>query len=160
MDDAVAAYVAKYVTKGAADTAAGTDYRLTSVGDIDTAVVSPHVQSLMCACWRLGGLVEFAPLRFRAWAHTLGYRGHILTKSRAYSTTYAALRAERADHERTVAGIGLPDNAVAIADAHWHYIGSGHTPGAALIAAGIAEDLARNREIASAELKRLGEVRN
>ncbi|MFF2511592.1 replication initiator [Streptomyces sp. NPDC058086] len=28
----------------------------------------------------------------------LGYRGHILTRSRAYSTTYAALRADRAEH--------------------------------------------------------------
>ncbi|NUK48842.1 plasmid replication initiator protein [Streptomyces lunaelactis] len=150
-DDAVAAYVAKYVTKGAADTAAGTDYRLTSAGDIETAVVSPHVRSLMRACWRLGGLREFEPLRLRAWAHTLGFRGHILTKSRAYSTTYASLRAERAEHERTAAGIDVPHDPGRATDAHWRYIGSGHTPGAALIAAGIAEDLARNREIASAE---------
>jgi hypothetical protein len=155
-DDAVAAYVAKYVTKGAADTAAGTDHRLTSADDIEAAAVYPHVRSLMRACWRLGGLVEFGPLRLRAWAHTLGYRGHILTKSRAYSTTYATLRAERADHERTAAGVDLPDDPAAVADARWRYMGSGHTPGAALIAAGIAEDLARNREIASAELKSPG----
>ncbi|MGW7469879.1 replication initiator [Streptomyces xantholiticus] len=155
-DDAVAAYVAKYVTKGASDTAAGTDHRLTCPDDIETAVVSPHVRSLMRACWRLGGLPEFAPLRLRAWAHTLGYRGHILTKSRAYSTTYATLRAERAAHERTAAGIDLPDDSGTTTDAYWRYVGSGHTPGAALIAAGIAEDLALNREIASAELKRAG----
>ncbi|MGW0012123.1 replication initiator [Streptomyces tendae] len=30
--------------------------------------------------------------------HALGYRGHILTKSRGYFTTQAALRAERAHH--------------------------------------------------------------
>src|SRR3954471_2506450 len=52
----------------------------------------------MRTCWRLGGHPEYEPLRLRPWAHTLGYRGHILTKSRAYSTTYAALRAERAHH--------------------------------------------------------------
>ncbi|MFC4608956.1 replication initiator [Streptomyces maoxianensis] len=153
-DDAVAAYVAKYVTKGAADTAAGTDYRLTSVDDIETAPVSPHLRSLMRACWRLGGLPEFEPLRLRAWAHTLGYRGHILTKSRAYSTTYATLRAERADHERTAAGADLPDDPGAVTHANWRYIGSGHTRGAALIAAGVAEDLARNREIAHEEISR------
>ncbi|MGW0554791.1 replication initiator [Streptomyces sp. NPDC002926] len=147
-DDAVAAYVAKYVTKGAADTAAGTDYRLTSADDIESAAVSPHLRSLMRACWRLGGLPEFAPLRLRAWAHTLGYRGHILTKSRAYSTTYTTLRAERAEHERTAAGADLPDDSDTVTDAHWRYIDSGHTPGAALIAAGIAEDLAANREAA------------
>ncbi|HET6353199.1 replication initiator [Streptomyces sp.] len=150
-DDAVAAYVAKYVTKGAADTAAGTDYRLTSADDIETAPVSPHLRSLMHACWRLGSLPELAPLRLRAWAHTLGYRGHILTKSRAYSTTYTTLRAERADHQRGAAEIGFPDATDTTTDAHWRYIGSGHNPGAALIAAGIAEDLARNREIAHDE---------
>ncbi|MCX4823206.1 plasmid replication initiator protein [Streptomyces sp. NBC_01142] len=153
-DDAVAAYVAKYVTKGAADTAAGTDYRLASADDIETAPVSPHLLSLMRACWRLGGLPEFAPLRLRAWAHTLGYRGHILTKSRAYSTTYTTLRAERADHERTAAGADLLDDSGTITDAHWRYLGSGHTPGAVLVAAAIAEDLARNREIAREEMSR------
>ncbi|WP_405890243.1 plasmid replication initiator protein [Streptomyces sp. NBC_00133] len=158
-DDAVAAYVAKYVTKGAADTAAGTDHRLASADDIETVAVSPHLRSLMRACWRLGGLPELAPLRLRAWAHTLGYRGHILTKSRAYSTTYATLRAERADHGRTSAGVDLPKDSGAITDAHWRYIGSGHTPGAALIAAGVAEDLMRNHEISRAELETAGRWR-
>ncbi|MFE2635601.1 replication initiator [Streptomyces scopuliridis] len=145
-DDAVAAYVAKYVTKGAADASAGLDHPITGPDDIAAARLSAHVRTLMRTCWRLGGLPELEPLRLRAWAHTLGYRGHILTKSRAYSTTYAALRRERADHERTA-----PDSADeldAITDAHWRYVGSGHTPGASLIAAGIAEDLATNREVA------------
>lgn len=144
-DDAVAAYVAKYVTKGATETGAGTDYPLTTWADIESAPVSAHVRTLMRACWRLGGLPEYAPLRFRAWAHTLGYRGHILTKSRAYSTTYAALRAERARH---VGHADIPDT---VTDARWRYIGSGHTPGAALLAAGVAEDIASNREIAREE---------
>ncbi|MFI1398485.1 replication initiator [Streptomyces sp. NPDC020681] len=144
-DDAVAAYVAKYVTKGAADTAAGTDYRLTSADDIETAPVSPHLRSLMRACWRLGGLPEFEHLRLRAWAHSLGYRGHILTKSRAYSTTYATLRAERAEHQGHHQSLDVLGTAT---DAHWRYIGSGHTSGAALIAAGIAQDQAANREAA------------
>ncbi len=149
-DDAVAAYVAKYVTKGAADTSAGLDHPVTDLDDITAARLSPHVRALMHTCWRLGGLLELEPLRLRAWAHTLGYRGHVLTKSRVYSTTYAALRAERADHERDVPG--LDDEPDAIAEAHWRYAGSGHSPGAALIAAGVAEDQARNREIARTEL--------
>ncbi|HET6354037.1 replication initiator [Streptomyces sp.] len=151
-DAAVAAYVAKYVTKGAADTAAGTDHRLTSADDIEIAPVSPHLRSLMRACWRLGGRPEFEPLRLRAWAHTLGYRGHILTKSRAYSTTYATLRAERAGHQRTADATELPDDSDTVTNAHWRYIASGHTPGAALIAAGVAEDLMLNQEIARGEL--------
>lgn len=140
-DDAVAAYVAKYVTKGADETGAGSDHKVTTWDDITTAPVSEHVRTLMRACWRLGGLPGYEPLRLRAWTHTLGYRGHILTKSRAYSTTYAALRAERAHH---VGHVDLPDT---ITDASWRYAGSGHTPGAALIAAGIAEDLAESRRL-------------
>jgi len=34
-------------------------------------------------------------LRLRLWAHTCGFRGHCLTKSRRYSTTFGSLRAER-----------------------------------------------------------------
>ncbi|MFD3484500.1 replication initiator [Streptomyces sp. NPDC058665] len=150
-DDAVAAYVAKYVTKGAAETSAGLDHPITGPTDITAARLSAHVRTLIGTCWRLGGLPELEPLRLRAWAHTLGYRGHILTKSRAYSTTYGALRAERADHER--AAPDYTDEPDAITDAHWRYVGSGHTPGAALIAAGIAEDRARNREISREELE-------
>ncbi|GAA2446735.1 hypothetical protein GCM10010421_42980 [Streptomyces glaucus] len=141
-DDAVAAYVAKYVTKGASDIGAGTDHPLTNRTDIESAPVSEHVRTLMRTCWRLGSLPEYAPLRLRTWAHTLGYRGHILTKSRAYSTTYAALRAERARH---LGHVDMPD---VVTERHWRYVGSGHTPGAALIAAGVADDLARNREAA------------
>jgi hypothetical protein len=44
---------------------------------------------------RLGGRPEYAPLRLRQYAHQGGYRGVFLTKSRAWSTTFAALRAER-----------------------------------------------------------------
>jgi hypothetical protein len=141
-DDAVAAYVAKYVTKGASETGAGTDHTVTHRADIESAPVSEHVRTLMRACWRLGSLPEYEPLRLRAWTHTLGYRGHILTKSRTYSTTYAALRAGRAQH------VGHPDTPDAMTDRSWRYIGSGHTSGAALIAAGVAEDRELSRCLA------------
>ncbi|MFI8233475.1 replication initiator [Streptomyces sp. NPDC085900] len=144
-DDAVAAYVAKYVTKGASETGAGLDHPPTTWADIESTPVSAHVRTLMRTCWRLGGLPEYEPLRLRAWTHTLGYRGHILTKSRAYSTTYAALRAERAQH------MGHADMPDTVTERQWRYVGSGHTPGAALIAAGIADDIARNREVAADE---------
>ncbi|MFE2690192.1 replication initiator [Streptomyces mirabilis] len=104
--------------------------------------VTDHVRALMRTCWRLGGLPEYEPLRLSDWAHTLGYRGHILTKSRAYSTTYAALRADRAEH------VGQETRPDTDTDAQWRYVGSGHSPGAALIAAGIADDLAGNRAAA------------
>lgn len=136
----MAAYVAKYVTKGASETGAGIDHKVTTWADIESAPVSEHVRALMRTCWRLGGLPEYTPLNLRTWAHTLGYRGHILTKSRAYSTTYAALRAERAHH------MGHADNPDTVTERHWRYVGSGHTPGALQLAAGIAEDLVQNRD--------------
>lgn len=112
----------------------------------------PYVTRARCrigvrTCWRLGGLAEYAPLRLRAWAHALGFRGHILTKSRAYSTTYAALRADRVNHLRAATRTLAADPHTTTESA-WHYIGSGHTPGAAQLAAGIAEDLTTSRESA------------
>ncbi|MBD0736155.1 plasmid replication initiator protein [Streptomyces sp. CBMA29] len=142
-DEAVAAYVAKYVSKSLGDSG-GLDRRVTSAAAIDLAAVSPHLRALMGTCWRLGGLPELAYLRLRAWAHALGYRGHCLTKSRLYSTTYGALRAARSRFRtggQEDSGVGL------VTDSSWRYVGSGHTPGAAEIAAGIAEDLAVLREI-------------
>ncbi|MCX5420286.1 hypothetical protein OHA48_11810 [Streptomyces sp. NBC_00114] len=150
-DDAVAAYVAKYVSKGTAETGAGLDYRITGPDDIRAAVVTPHVRALMGTCWRLGGLPELEHLRLRSWAHSLGYRGHILTKSRRYSTTYGALRDERAEYQR--GGKESTEDPAAITESNWRYIGSGYTPGAAEFAAGIAESIARNREIAREEIE-------
>ncbi|MFD5862927.1 replication initiator [Streptomyces chartreusis] len=73
----------------------------------------------------------------------VGYRGHILTKSRAYSTTYAALRAERAHH------LGHTEATDTVTERNWRYVGSGHTPGAAHLAAGIAADMAESRWLAA-----------
>lgn len=148
-DDAVAAYVAKYVTKGAGESGAGLDHPVRSAAEIGRAKVSPHVRSLMGACWRLGGLPDLEHLRLRAWAHSLGYRGYVLTKSRVYSTTYAALRDARTEHRSRSDWADAPD---AVTESRWRYAGSGHTVGAALIAAGIAADLARNRETAKEEI--------
>ncbi|WP_244188765.1 replication initiator [Streptomyces yokosukanensis] len=144
-DAAVAGYVAKYVSKSAADTGAGLDYRVTSLEGIRAAVVTPHVRALMATCWRLGGLAELEHLRLRSWAHGVGYRGHILTKSRRYSTTYTALREERAEYRQGDTEPG--DNSALIAESSWRYVGSGYTPGEAGIAVGIAEGIAQSRRL-------------
>ncbi|WP_234317790.1 replication initiator [Streptomyces rimosus] len=148
--DAVAAYVAKYVTKGAVDTLAGADHRLKSLQEIDAIPATAHARTLMRTTWRLGGLPEYASLNLRAWTHTLGFRGHILTKSRTYSTTYSALREARAKHRNSISQSSTAENAIIARD--WRYLGSGHRPGGALIAAGIAQDASRNRAIAREEL--------
>ncbi|UQI42981.1 plasmid replication initiator protein [Streptomyces sp. HU2014] len=147
-DDAVAAYVAKYVTKGAADT----DHPIKTRAEIEATPASPHVRALMRTCWHLGGLPEYAPLRLRPWTHTLGYRGHILTKSRTYSTTYTALRTQRFEYQLDTPSAEPPGTATT--DAYWRYTGSGHTPGATLIATGIAEDLAHNRANSKEAMRR------
>ncbi|GAA1904209.1 replication initiator [Streptantibioticus ferralitis] len=145
-DDAVAAYIAKYTSKSIGD-AGGTDQRVISLGEIWLLAVNPHVRALMATCWRLGGLPEFEGLRLRAWAHTLGFRGHVLTKSRVYSTTYAALRVARAAYrqkaagDQTAYGVG-----VAVVESAWRYVGSGHSLGQAWFARAIAEQQAHARE--------------
>ncbi|MBY8886902.1 plasmid replication initiator protein [Streptomyces sp. PTM05] len=144
-DDAVAAYIAKYTSKSAG-ASGGADHRITTPGQIAAAAVTPHVRALMRACWRLGGLPEFAGLRLRAWIHTLGYRGHILTKSRAYSTTYGALRAERAEHRKG----SLAGDKAQVTAAEWRFVGSGLTLGEQWFARSIRESRQNNRESATA----------
>lgn len=198
-DGQVAGYVAKYATKGAE--AAGTvDHpvccrdckgtgrspnhlqevscqRCDGSGvrqDIDQLHVTPHAKAMIRTCWTLGGLTEFRPLRLRAWAHMLGFRGHLSTKSRRYSTTLGCLRSARRDWRTSqiLRAHGL-DTTTAVrrcniqdlddleddqADAeeatdsvlvvgHWLYAGRGHSPGQAIYAETIAGDIAENRRI-------------
>ena len=94
-DIRVAAYVAKYATK-AAECTGTLDRRITATDRLNELPVSEHARRLIATCFRLGKLPELANLRLAAWAHMLGFRGHFSTKSRHYSTTFGALRAERA----------------------------------------------------------------
>ncbi|WP_055545138.1 replication initiator [Streptomyces kanamyceticus] len=144
-DDAVAAYVAKYVSKSVGD-AGGIDRRITDVDSIRLAPVNAHLRALMGTCWRLGGLPELTDLNLRSWTHTLGFRGHVLTKSRRYSTTYGELRTARARHRSQTAPLDLEGTTVT--ESAWRYVGSGHSLAEAELAAGIAEDHARGRDLA------------
>jgi hypothetical protein len=62
----------------------------------------------------------------------LGFRGHFATKSRTYSTTTGALRADRAVHQREYAKAAglLPelDEDTTLVTNHWHFAGRGHPP--------------------------------
>jgi hypothetical protein len=92
--EAVAAYIAKYATKSSA--ALGMLDRRLAAEDLDRLRVNDHIRAMVETCWTLGGQEEWAHLHLRRWAHMLGFAGHWGTKSRAYSTTFAALRAARA----------------------------------------------------------------
>ncbi|GHH68794.1 replication initiation protein [Streptomyces sulfonofaciens] len=134
---AVAAYIAKYATKGA-EAAGAVDARIHRAADLATLPVREHTLRMIGTCWWLGALPQFEPLRLRQWAHMLGYGGHFSTKSRRYSTTLTALRTARAEHlaqqQRTV--LGLADRPT-VTVSHWRFAGRGYAPDEALIAAGV-----------------------
>ncbi len=104
----VAGYVAKYATKGTRLTE-GSDHPIRSAEHIEALPITEHHKQLMRTVWHLGGLVEFEELNLRKWTHMLGFRGHFLTKSRRYSTTFTAIRRTRAeyrlDQEREALGL-------------------------------------------------------
>ena len=91
---AVAAYVAKYATKGtgARDTP---DRPIRSQLDIDHLRVSDHHRRMIQTAWDLGDLHFYDELSLRKWAHMLAFRGHFLTKSKHYSTTFKRIREDR-----------------------------------------------------------------
>src|SRR5690606_38749537 len=99
-DGAVAGYIAKYATK-AAECVGTLDRRVRPTDDLADLPVSGHARRLIAQCLHLSAVEEFAGLRLAEWAHMLGFRGHFSTKSRHYSTTLGALRADRIDHNRT-----------------------------------------------------------
>jgi hypothetical protein len=133
----VAAYVAKYATK-AAECTGTIDRRITATDRLADLPIREHARRLIAECLRLGGLPELSSLRLAAWAHMLGFRGHFSTKSRAYSTTFSALRAKRAQHQREHAiddslwPAPEADNTLVIA--HWQFARKGPSPVTAMSA--------------------------
>lgn len=136
---AVAAYIAKYATKGA-ESAGAVDRRIYRSSDLAELPVRDHTLRMIGTCWWLGGLEPFEPLRLRRWAHMLGYRGHFSTKSRRYSTTLTALRDARTEHraEEQRQRLGLTDRSTALVG-DWRYAGRGYSAEEALIAASLRE---------------------
>jgi hypothetical protein len=88
-----ASYLAKYAAKGS-DSDGVLDRRLRG-GVPNDSRLPAHLRSLVQTAWELGDNPELTSLRLHLWAHTCGFRGHFLTKSRRYSTTFASLRDER-----------------------------------------------------------------
>ncbi|MCC3765193.1 replication initiation protein [Glycomyces sp. TRM65418] len=138
----LASYIAKYATKstGAHD---GPDRKLRSIEDIDRLSVSAHHKAMMRTAWELGGLPAYEELHLRRWAHMLGFRGHFLTKSRAWSTTLGELRNIRARFRlaETLAALEVAEDDVLVVN-DWEAVGFGHdTDAEREYAAAIAEAL-------------------
>ena len=135
----VAGYLAKYVTKSVAEF--GLSPARISAEAIEALELRDHVRAILTTLVGLactGG--QYAPML--SWLHTLGYRGHITTKSRRFSVTMAALRARREawrgqhpDHTPGGLVIGEPEEwsarPAAYADplqmvAEWSFVRVGH----------------------------------
>ena len=121
----VARYLAKYVTKSVSDF--GLTARRVHEGVIDELAVSNHIRRILRTIADIAAEPEYEELG--RWLHTLGYRGHITTKTRGFSTTMGALRARRDAWHREQNG-PAGENEEASSDRHeaeWRYNGCGHT---------------------------------
>lgn len=147
-DTRLAAYIAKYATKGTGATDTG-DRRIRSQAHIDQLDVSDHHRTMIETAWDLGGLDQYTGLKLRHWAHMLGFRGHFLTKSRTYSTTFKNLRTQRQRHqlETALTDAGLPTDADVLVVNDWHILGIGYdTPEQLELAAAIGDRIRTTRQ--------------
>jgi hypothetical protein len=92
----IAGYLAKYATKST-EQAGGVLHRVTE-HQIDALPVRAHVRAYLRAAFELNADPALADRRFGRYAHAFGYRGHCLTQSRRYSTTFKARREAREAH--------------------------------------------------------------
>ncbi|GAA1921150.1 hypothetical protein GCM10009837_53040 [Streptomyces durmitorensis] len=143
----VAAYIAKYATKGAETATGALDRPVRFLAELDQLDISDHARRMVRTAWALGARKELAELRLRAWAHMLGFRGHFSTKSRRYSTTLGALRTARAEWRAAQATAATADPTTygnpevggdtTLVLAHWVYAGTGLTDAEAWLAESI-----------------------
>jgi hypothetical protein len=120
----VAAYLAKYVTKSVGDF--GVASRRLHEGVIDDLDVSEHVRRILRTIVELARDPQHRDLG--DWLHTLGYRGHVTTKTRMYSTTLGELRARREAWKRAHQGARTDPDATTSPSGEWEwrYLGCGH----------------------------------
>jgi hypothetical protein len=149
----IAGYLAKYATKST-ELAGGVLHRVAE-HQLDELPVRAHVRAYMREAFTLDSDPEFAERRFGACAHAIGYRGHCLTKSRRYSTTFKALREarERHVHEQLLArSTDQAQRELAGATeriASFRYVGQGHVTACdALLAAAAAARAREHRQAA------------
>jgi hypothetical protein len=131
----VAAYCAKYAVKSTHES--GALDRAVATANLARLDLSDHFRKLVATALSLGTAEEACgankKLNLSAWAHTLGYRGHFLTKSQGYSTTFKHLREERADYVKATRGIPFvepdfdPANPSVVDYGDWSFTGMGYT---------------------------------
>jgi hypothetical protein len=155
---AVANYIAKYATKTFSAPCLP-DRPVRSAAEINALACPQHYKRLIATTWALGKEPATAALGFNRWTHTLGYRGHFLTKSRRYSVTFTALRRARIDYRRAQrhpSGELDPwgrrlDDRIVLTVSTWKYAGTGHANTAERALALSAAARARERELIGRE---------
>ena len=123
----VAAYLAKYVTKSVADFGLGA--RRISDQAISELPVNDHIRRILQAIVEVAELPDHHAMV--TWLHTLGYRGHITSKTRQYSTTMGALLAHREawrqqQHPAEAGDNGEDAGTDHNAPSEWRFAGYGH----------------------------------
>jgi hypothetical protein len=156
----VAGYLAKYATK-ATEAAGHLSTRLTESTVRLYADPAKHTGRLIATAWNLGRPAAGPGWsRLRPWAHMLGFGGHFATKSRAYSTTFGALRGARSIAMRRANAsarsarpeLGPPDETeTVLVVGSWTYAGTGWRTTADAALALAAADAARSRRPAAAD---------
>jgi len=150
---AVANYIAKYATKTIS--APGLPLRpVHSAVEIDVLACNQHYKRLIATAWAFGKDPAAAQVGLNRWTHTLGYRGHFLTKSRRYSVTFTALRRARINYRRAQRHPGGEvdpwgrrlDDRIVLTVSTWQYAGTGHANTAERALALAAAARARERE--------------
>jgi hypothetical protein len=114
----ISSYVAKYAIK-TTDGTRELAHRFHSRRQIDNLVDNPHAKRLALTSWDLDQRPLLTSLHLRDHAHTFGFTGQLITKSRRYSTTFGALRQARADY-MVSRNVGDP------VEGTFHYEGRGY----------------------------------
>lgn len=139
-----AAYLAKYATKGTDDLGV-LDHRLPT-GICRDELLPDHLRALVATSWTLGENEDLADLGLQRWSHNCGFRGHFLTKSRRWSTTFGELRAARQRWRLSEKGHLHEEPEGTVVTSEWTYEGTGYlTAGDAVLARGVEEELRLGR---------------
>lgn len=124
-------YLSKYVTKstessGVLDRRIGSPRELAA---LKRAKVSSHHRRLVECAVRLSKRRELKELNLVRSANAFGFAGHVLTKSRRYSTTFKSLRLARYEYQEALARRRAPPGDEPCGELvvdRWRYGGSGY----------------------------------
>jgi hypothetical protein len=146
----VSSYVAKYATK-TTDGSRELARRFHSRRQIEMLIDDPHARRLALSSWDLALRPELERLHLRHHAHTFGFTGQLITKSRQYSTTFAALRLARVTY------MASHRNADPIAGT-FHYDGRGYDDPRGTQLAELFFTMQRELRVEASEARRAGHL--